>query len=435
MMAQAFYEEPAKQIPVVGSYDVIVAGGGPAGIGAAIAAARNGAKTLLLEQTAQLGGMAVPGMMSHWGGTSGSSILRELLKRCMNDPWENEKISPPNVINHEKQRLVLFEMMEEAGVTVQLHTMVAAVRKDGNRITGVITESKSGRELVECKVVIDCTGDGDVAALAGAEFQLGREEDNKMQPVTLMFKLMNVDMENAIFPCSFESYVNVPKGEIQSLGKSILPHPAGHVLLYASSMPGVVVVNMTNVINIDGTDARSLTEAEITCQKQIPQIVKFLREYAPGYEHCYVISAASYVGVRETRHVKGLYCVTAEDIIAGRVFDDWIATKSSFNFDIHNIEGAGLDKNGAQKHFHSKGPYTVPYRACVPEKIEGLLLAGRCICGTHKAHSNFRIMSVCTGIGQGCGTAAAIAVKDGVSERDVDIKKVQQALINDGIEL
>ncbi len=434
-MSQTFYEEPARQIPVVGSYDVIVAGGGPAGIGAAIAAAKNGAKTLLLEQTAQLGGMAIPGMMSHWGGKSGNSITRELITRAGNNPWENEQTTPPHAINHEKQRLILFEMMEEAGVTVQLHTFVSGVRKEGKRITGIITESKSGRELVECKVVIDCTGDGDVAALAGAEFQLGREGDSKMQPVTLMFKLAGVDWERCILPGSFESYMDVPKGEIQSLGKSILPHPAGHVLLYASTMPGTIVVNMTNVINIDGTNVRDLTRAEIICQKQIPEIVKFLREYAPGYEHCYVIAVANYVGVRETRHVKGLYTITAEDIVEGRVFEDWIATRCSFNFDIHNIEGAGLDKDGAQKHFQSKGPYTVPYRACVPVEVEGLLLAGRCISGTHKAHSNFRIMSVCTGVGQGCGTAAAIAVRDGVSERDVDIKKVQEQLIADGIDL
>jgi hypothetical protein len=169
--------------------------------------------------------------------------------------------------------------------------------------------------------------------------------------------------------------------------------------------------------------------------KQIPRIVEFLREFAPGYEHCYAIASAANVGVRETRHFKGLYTLTAEDIVEGRTFEDWIATKSAFNFDIHNVDGAGLDKNGAQKHFHSKGTYTIPYGCCVPEKIDGLLLAGRNISGSHKAHSNYRAMPICCGIGQGCGTAAAVAVKDGVELRNVDVKKVQQLLLKDGVEL
>lgn len=309
------FVEKEKKIRIAGSYDVVIAGGGPAGVAAAWAASRNGAKTLLIEQSNALGGMAVPGMMSHWGGHSGSAFLKELLNRCKEDPWETEDVSEWNAINHEKQRLVLFEMMEDAGVEILLHTFVAGVRKNHGKVTGLILESKSGRELVEAKVVIDCTGDGDAAFLAGAAFRKGREEDGRMQPVTLMFKLANVDWGCAIIPGSFESLMEVPKGEIQALGKANLPFPAGHVLLYRSTMPGTIVVNMTNVIDIDGTDVRDLTKAEIICAKQIPAIVKFLREYAPGYEHCYVISAAANVGVRETRHFKGLYTMTAEDVL------------------------------------------------------------------------------------------------------------------------
>ena len=169
--------------------------------------------------------------------------------------------------------------------------------------------------------------------------------------------------------------------------------------------------------------------------KQIPEIVKFLREYAPGYEHCYVISSAANVGVRETRHFAGLYTLTGEDIVEGRTFPDWISTRNAFNFDIHNLEGSGLDKNGAQKYFRSKGTYTVPYRCCVPVEIDGLLFSGRNISGTHKAHSNFRAMPICCGIGQGCGTAAAVALKDGVELRNVDVSKVQTLLEEDGVSL
>ena len=139
--------------------------------------------------------------------------------------------------------------------------------------------------------------------------------------------------------------------------------------------------------------------------------------------------------MRETRHFKGLYTITPEDIVEARVFDDWIATRNRFNFDIHNVEGSGLDKNGAQKHFRDKGQYTIPYRACVPEKIDGLLLSGRNISGTHKAHSNFRVMPICMNVGLGVGTAAAVAVKENVLPRNVDVKTVQALLEKQGVRL
>ena len=164
-------------------------------------------------------------------------------------------------------------------------------------------------------------------------------------------------------------------------------------------------------------------------------IVLFLREFAPGYEHCYLVTSAQNVGVRETRHFKGVYTMTPEDIVEARIFDDWIATRNRFNFDIHNVEGSGLDKNGAQKYFRDKGQYTIPYRACVPEKIDGLLLSGRNISGTHKAHSNFRVMPICMNVGLGVGTAAAVAVKENVLPRNVDVKTVQALLEKQGVRL
>lgn len=430
------YLEKAREIPVAGHYDVVVAGAGPAGVAAACAAACHGASVMVFEHQNCPGGMAVPGMMSHWVGMTGSSVCREIRSRCLAQAWDVEKVGDWNrhVINHEKEKLVILDLLEESGASIQLCTDVVDVIMEGNRVKGVITQSKSGREAVEADVVIDCTGDGDVAALAGAEYHLGREEDGRMQPVTLMFKIAGVDFERAVFPGSFETLVETPKGELQALARKLLPKPAGHVLLYPCTIPGFVVVNMTNVTDIDGTDVRDITRAEITCARQIPAIVAFLREYVPGYEKCFAVSSAANVGIRETRHFKGLYTLSAEDIVEARQFDDWIATKSAFNFDIHNVEGSGLDRNGAQKHFHSKGTYTIPYRCCIPEKIDALLLAGRCISGSHKAHSNYRAMPICAGIGQGCGVAAAVAVKDHVLPRNVDVKKVQKLLTEDGID-
>lgn len=432
---QKFYQEAARRIPVIAETDIVVAGGGPAGVGAAIAAARNGAKVILLEKYNNLGGMATSGMMSHWSGAEQCSLLNEAtaamrrVESCsLEDNAQNDAFTRRRGLYHEAQKTALQRLALEAGVTIQFHTLVVGTIMEGDCVRGVITESKSGREAIYAKVVIDSTGDGDVAAFAGAEYLFGREEDHKCQPVTLMFRIGGVDYSRAVFPGSFESYMDIPKGEIQALGKANLPHPAGHVLLYRAMIPGEVCVNMTNVTDIDGTDVRDLTKAEIVCREQMEAIVKFLREFVPGYEKCYLVAAAENVGVRETRHFKGEYTLTAEDVVEARVFDDWIATRNHFNFDIHSLSGPGLDKNGAQKHFKSKGSYTIPYRACVPAKIENLLLSGRNISGTHKAHSNYRVMGICMNIGQGVGVAAALAVRTGVSVRDVDIREVQKIL-------
>lgn len=425
------YLQPEKKLPVVNEVEVLVVGGGPAGVGAAIAAARNGANTLLIEHFNCLGGIATSGLMSHWTGSSEGPIYEEILKRCQAQlPNAENTGSLQQQINHEILKLVLFDIVEEAGASVQLHTDAVEAIMDGNRIIGVITSSKSGLEAVMAKVVIDCTGDGDIASRAGAAYIKGREEDGLMQPVTLMFKIDDVNFKEAIFPGSFETTVEVPAGEIQALGRRELPHPAGHVLLYKGTVDGQVVVNMTNLTGIDGTNVRDITRAEVECHRQVPKIINFLRQYAPGYENCRLLETAAIVGVRETRHFKGLYSLTAEDIVEARIFSDWVATRNSFNFDIHGVKGPGLDPDGAQHHFKSKGKYTIPYRCCVPEKIDGLLLSGRNISGTHKAHSSFRVMPICVNIGQGVGTAAAFAVKTSVLPRHVDVSKVQ-AILND----
>jgi len=190
---------------------------------------------------------------------------------------------------------------------------------------------------------------------------------------------------------------------------------------------------MTNVIGIDGTNVRDLTRAELVCREQMKKIVAFLREFVPGYESCYAVTSAANVGVRETRHFKALYELTEFDIVEAKLFDDWIATRNHFNFDIHSLKGPGLDEHGAQKHFQSKGKYSVPFRCCVPEKIDGLLLSGRNIGGTHKAHSNFRVMPICLNIGQGAGVAAALAARDKISVRKVDVREVQKRLEAAGV--
>lgn len=421
-----YYVEKERQIPVVSDYDVIVVGSGPAGIGAALAAGRMGAKVLLLELTGSVGGISTTGLMSHFTGTCDSKIYWEILDRAAKKnyfPCSNKVVIDPEMLKN-----TYYEMLAEANVTVLLYTVVCDAIMEGDKVVGVIGQSKCGRVAYMAKVVIDASGDGDIAYRAGAAFTLGRETDHKMQPATLMFKVGGVDMDRAVFLGSFESTYETSRGELQALAHKILPKPAGHVLLYKSTIPGIVTCNMTNVTDIDGTKIEDLTKAEIVCRSQMQPIVEFLREYVPGYEKCYIISAASLIGIRETRHFHGLYTITEDDIYQARQFDDAVVYGAHFNFDVHNITGSGLDKTGKQKFFDQEKGYTIPYGCLVPEKINGLLLSGRNISGTHMAHSNFRAMPICVGIGVAGGIAAALAAKKGCEVRDITAAEIQKYL-------
>ncbi len=423
-----FYIQPAKQIPVEASVDVLVVGSGPSGVAAAVSAARLGACTMLIEQQGTVGGISTSGMMSHWTGSVKNALYSEILLECARRNGDHSGGEPTKSINPEKLKQVYLDLLKDAGVTLRLYTFACDVIQEENRVAGVITESKSGRQAILAKVVVDASGDGDIACLAGAEYHKGREEDGKMQPATLMFKVAGVDTDRAVFLHSFESTYETPKGELQALARQHLPAPAGHVLLYPSTLPGVVTCNMTNCTDIDGTSAADLTRAEEVCRGQMYKIEAFLREFVPGYEHCFIIGSGSLIGVRETRHFKGLYTITREDILAARQFDDWVVEDAYFNFDVHNIAGAGLDATGVQKKFTQTKGYTIPYGCLVPEKIDGLLLSGRNISGTHMAHSNFRAMPICLAIGAASGTAAALCAKAGIQPREVAAKEIQAHL-------
>lgn len=422
------YHENAKELPIAGEYDVIVAGSGPAGTAAAVMAGRMGAKVLIIEWNNAIGGISTSGMMSHWTGSVTSPMYTEILQRSadMNEGEQKGKIQ--QFINPENLKTVYLDMLKDANVDVLLYTFVCGVVMEGDQLTGVITESKSGRRVFRSKVVVDGTGDGDVAAFAGVGYHKGRESDGKMQPTTLMFKVAGVDMSRAVLLGSFESTYQTEKGELQALAKEHIPYPAGHLLAYKSTLPGIVTCNMTNCTDIDGTKAEDLTRAEIVCRSQMPAIVKYLREFVPGFENCYIISAGSMMGVRETRHFKGVYTLNENDILTAKVFDDWVVRGAHFNFDVHNMSGSGLDATGVQKHWTQPKGYTIPYGCLVPEKINGLLLSGRNISGTHIAHSNYRVMPICVGIGAAAGAAAATAIKKGVQVRDINGEELQDRL-------
>ena len=408
--------------------DVLVLGSGPSGFAAAYSAAKNGADVILVEQGGDVGGISTSGLMSHWTGSCGSPLYFEILKRSAEKNEGEFKDRIVEQIDPEKLKTLYLEMLCEAGVRVILYTFAEDAICDGDKVLGATVVNKSGRTDIYAKVTIDATGDGDIAARAGAQFISGRESDGKMQPATLMFKVGGVDYERAVFLGSFESTYETPDGELQALAKEHIPYPAGHILTYKSTLPGVVTCNMTNAVGIDGTDAEELTRATLTCRRQMDDIVRYLRRFVPGYESCYVISSASLIGIRETRHFKGKYTLNEKDILEARVFEDYVVKDAYFNFDVHNITGAGLDKTGVQKHFSQDKGYTIPYRCLLPEIKENLLLCGRNISGTHMAHSNFRVMPICVGIGEAAGTAAAIAVSKGISADAVTAEEIREKI-------
>ncbi len=405
--------------------DVLVLGSGPSGFAAAYTAAKNGAKVVLVEQNGDVGGISTSGLMSHWTGSCGSPLFNEILRRSAEKNEGEFKNIITNIIDPEKLKTLYLEMLDEVGCKAMLYTFAEDAICDGDKILGASVINKSGKTDVYAKITIDATGDGDIAARAGADFVLGREADNKMQPATLMFKVGGVDYERAVFLGSFESTYETQNGELQTLAKEHIPHPAGHILTYKTTLPGVVTCNMTNAVDIDGTCADDLTGATLVCRRQMDSIVKYLREFVPGYENCFIISSASLIGIRETRHFKGKYILTERDILEAKVFDDYVVKDAYFNFDVHNIAGSGLDKTGVQKYFPQENGYTIPYRCLLPEIKENLLLCGRNISGTHMAHSNFRVMPICVGIGEAAGAAAFISVLKSRNLNDIDAKEIR----------
>lgn len=408
--------------------NVLVLGSGPAGFAAAYDAAKNGADVILVEQCGDVGGISTSGLMSHWTGSCGSPLFAQILRRSAQKNEGAYANEITELIDPEKLKTLYLEMLDEVGCRLMLYTFAMDAICDGDKVCGASVVNKTGRYDIYAAVTIDATGDGDIAAKSGAAFVLGRESDHKMQPATLMFKVGGVDTDRAVFLGSFESTYETPNGELQALAKQHLPHPAGHILTYRSTLPGVVTCNMTNATGIDGTNAEDLTQATLICRRQMEDIVQYLRRFVPGYENCFLLSSASLIGIRETRHFKGRYTLTEQDILQARVFEDYVVKDAFFNFDVHNITGAGLDETGVQKHFPQQNGYTIPYRCLLPEAKENLLLCGRNISGTHIAHSNFRVMPICVGIGEAAGTAGAIAAARKCSLNDVPAEEIRKRI-------
>jgi hypothetical protein len=424
-----------KQTPVRQQYDVIVAGAGPAGICAAVTAARMGARVALVERYGVLGGNLTVGGVGPILGMVGKGTIRDELVTLLGVP-DNDMIGKTGQV-HDIQyaKLAVAEFVNHRNIDVYLQTMVSDALMDGNILKGLLVSSKEGMFALLGKTVIDTTGDGDVAFFAGAEIEKGRE-DGLMQPVTLEFTVDNVDEARAIACIGDVDEVKLGGERFLDFCKrcgneGLIPKNLVAVRLHRTTKPGERHVNTTQMNGIDSTSVAALYPAELELRKQIELLVSFLRNQLPGYAQCRYISSGSTVGTRETRRVMGEYVITAEDMAEGKRFPDAVVHNAEFIVDIHNPAGAGQ----AEDKIQYVAPYDIPYGCFVPRTIDNLLTAGRCISGTHRAHASYRVMSICMAMGQAAGAAAALCAQAGCTPRSLPAAQVQNALRQQGVVL
>jgi len=439
-------------------YDVAVLGGGPAGIAAAIAAARAGARTALVERYGFLGGMSTAALVYPWmtfHTESGRQAIRGIAQEIV-DRLVERGASPGHLrdtigfvhtltpFEPEAYKVLAHEMLKEAGVRLLLHTWADDVVARAGRIECVTLRNKSGSMALRAKMFVDATGDGDIAHMAGAPWEQGNRE-GRVQPMTMKFRMRGVDVEEIKaymkrHPEEFyERSLIAELDRIPLTGvmgfysiwkRAELPIAREGLLFFIGPREDEALINVSRVSGLDPTRAEQLTEAELEGRRQALMLERFFRERVPGFGRAQLAQVGAQIGVRETRRIRGLYTLKGEDVLAGRRFDDCVA-RSGYPIDIHNPSGSGVTTG----MIRNGGAYDIPYRSIVPLGVDNLLLAGRCLSATHEAQATARLTPSCMAVGQAAGTAAAIAAAGGLSAAEVPIRELQQKLLSDGAEL
>jgi hypothetical protein len=445
--------ESAREIGVRKETDVLIIGGGPSGIMAALAAAEDGLNVMLIESRSFVGGNMTIGLpILGFLGQKGNQIIKglpqKLIDRLKAVQASSEHRPCPlhmslTLVEPEAVKTVALQMLVEAKVDVLFYAFCAGVVMEGDELKGVIIESKAGREAILAKTVIDCSGDADVAFRAGVPCEYGNEQGG-VQPPTLMFCLGGVDTEKLrtsvaeeprtyltdFIPAEYfgqnNQFVLVGmRNLVKKAQEDGLTLTTERTILITGLRKGEVWVNMTRVNGVNGTDPGSLTYGEIEGRRQIHDIQQYLVEYVPGFENAYFLKTAPFLGIRETRRIQGLYTMTREDIMSCRHFEDSIAV-ASYPLDIHHPQGGGCTLEWCGDC------YDIPYRALIPQKIRNLIVAGRCISTTHEAMSAIRVMAPCMAMGEAAGRAAKLAIRQGVQPADIEVKQLQQELLQKG---
>lgn len=460
--------ESAKELSIVGTYDVVVVGGGMAGIGAAIAAARKGCKTLILERESALGGLATIGLVNIPLDTA-CGISKEMLTRleAVNAHWHRN--SDP-----EKHKLVLDRMVREAGCDLLLVSYVVDAVVAGDKVVGAVVESKSGRQVILGKRFIDCSGDADLAFFAGCDCFEGRLEDGKHQACSLEFRLGGANWGQYLesdLKRNDAQWISLIK---QCVENGELPSMIENHVNWITHLPGrpqhcgqdEISFCISHSRNCDPLSARDLTRMYLEGREQADIFSTFIKKFIPGFEHSYLIDTGSLLGVRESRRVVGEYVLKTLDFARRSRFDDAVAT-TNHHFDLHNPDGPGNIKwaketidgqvcyvsatghigsweppcgwenmtdgwgrHGADRVF-LKEPSDIPYRALVPIKVDNLLVAGRCLSSEFMAQAAARLVLTCLNMGQAAGTAMAQSLAEGTPPRKIDVRRLRATLAED----
>ena len=417
----------SKSVPVVGSYDVVVCGAGPAGVIAAIAAAREGVSVALVERFGFLGGMATAGLVMPL------SVFTYQNKRVIGGiPWEFlerlgamgggyiEKPLGNVAFDPELYKLCMQRMVLEAGVTLYMNSYLTGtvVGKDG-KVECVVSENKNGAEALEAKVFIDCTGDADLAAMAGVEMQPMNGEP--LQPLSTYFILAGVDTSSPLIAEAMHHNKQGVNCHCVPIREYLLEHAEelnlpefGGPWFCTTLHEGCVAVNMTRTA-ADACDNRDYTAAECRLREDVYRMADVLRNNFAEFKNCYVASVATQAGIRETRRIKGVHTMTAEEYMSGYRYEDSIS-RGAHPIDIHATKGSSQ-----VTHFLEQAAY-VPYRALIAQNYPNLIVAGRCLSADRKAFASMRVQASCMGTGQAAGVAAAMAAKCSCDVQNVDVE-------------
>lgn len=418
------------------NYDVVVLGGGFSGCAAALSSARQGLKTLLLEASGFLGGAAsnclIFPLMPYFTSVKDENgkpqkhyLSRGIISEIVTDLQKSGDINGDTGFLDEAVKLLLDRKMTEAGVQVLFHATLCDTEKNGNHINSVSVATKAGVLKFFGKVFVDCTGDADLCVMSGVPTVLGREPDHLCQPMTLCFRVANVD-KKAFFANREE--MNRLHKEWLEAGR--FTNPREDILVFDYPIDGMLHFNTTRVVKHNPVDPFDVTRAEMEARRQVGELLEFFREnHLAGLENARLVYTAPSIGVRESRMLVGEHVLTGRELVDCTKFDDAIAA-GNYDIDIHNPEGSGT----SHYYFPVGTWYTIPYRSLVPKKedADNLLVGGRCISADHEAQASVRIIPICTTTGEAAGVGAAVAVRNGTCVQDADVSEIQSILTANG---